>query len=667
MKILTGLLCALSCSILCQGSEIETLIEKHLTTAREVENAAEALRATQPDFADWVASQAPIHENFALSLRYDAQFEPERVPSLLADWDYLLKRMAGEVEYFRNQPDLRRGTSLNVRDFGTKADGVHDDAPAIRRAIDQALAAGISRVFLPAGRYLVGDISDKEQIVFRLKNSRNLLIEGEKGTILVTASVHSTAFLIEEGCDNIQLSNMTITSAERPYTTGRIIERRNPNILVVAIDAGMPEATAPFFKQSNSGGLLRFYDQQLGGDGKTPVAASIASHSQNPGVKKLENGLYEFTLADINDVEHIYRDGMRLVMFARNWGNQKLINSFSDHTRWHRIRVESSSSMAFLNHGGEALFMTECSTGADDTTFVCMAADGIYFYNAQLGSYIARNDIRDPGDDFLNIHSPVRPAYAHSGKIIDFAPGWLPPWSKDLYRIGLVRSTKKEQYVSEEVSILKREELTRPDGVELIRLTCDRELPPFRTLEIEGAEGGGGVDLFVFNNAQLHGTVVRDNNFRYGVSRILPAGRNWVMSNNRIYDNLGWVVLFFVAQNINHMDETFYPRNISFIGNRVESIYKSVFQFSGSHAPGNFSGAMAHFRVENNQFIITPYGDNTLPLIQVKGVDDLRFVNNTIRAAVDGVPPASWGNILVESDNRGLVFADNSVDPAFKH
>ena len=46
------------------------------------------------------------------------------------------------------------GQALDARDFGAKGDGVHDDAPALQKAID---AAQLSRrkLALPAGIYLV--------------------------------------------------------------------------------------------------------------------------------------------------------------------------------------------------------------------------------------------------------------------------------------------------------------------------------------------------------------------------------------------------------------------------------------------------------------------------------------------------------------------------------
>ena len=49
---------------------------------------------------------------------------------------------------------VRAGQALDARDFGAKGDGVHDDAPALQKAIDTAQLSR-RKLALPAGIYLV--------------------------------------------------------------------------------------------------------------------------------------------------------------------------------------------------------------------------------------------------------------------------------------------------------------------------------------------------------------------------------------------------------------------------------------------------------------------------------------------------------------------------------
>ena len=75
------------------------------------------------------------------------------------------------------------GNALDVRDFGAKGDGRHDDAPAFRKAFKEAFvrrtnnntAESTREIFIPAGRYRLGST-----LVFR----NNLVLRGEKGTVL---------------------------------------------------------------------------------------------------------------------------------------------------------------------------------------------------------------------------------------------------------------------------------------------------------------------------------------------------------------------------------------------------------------------------------------------------------------------------------------------------
>jgi hypothetical protein len=62
-----------------------------------------------------------------------------------------------ELLAFKNRSviDLLSAESVNVRNFGTKADGVTDDTAAIQAAIDYASANDSGLVFIPSGEYLV--------------------------------------------------------------------------------------------------------------------------------------------------------------------------------------------------------------------------------------------------------------------------------------------------------------------------------------------------------------------------------------------------------------------------------------------------------------------------------------------------------------------------------
>lgn len=64
-------------------------------------------------------------------------------------------KQAGTGAVSRTAQDKLREAAFSVKDFGAKGDGTTDDKAAIQATIDAAVAAGISRILLPAGTYAV--------------------------------------------------------------------------------------------------------------------------------------------------------------------------------------------------------------------------------------------------------------------------------------------------------------------------------------------------------------------------------------------------------------------------------------------------------------------------------------------------------------------------------
>jgi polygalacturonase len=76
---------------------------------------------------------------------------------------------------------LWASSSLDVRDFGAKGDGVAKDTAAIQKAIDSAAARGGGTVLLPAGRYLAGTIRMKSNVTLHLAAGATLAASPDNG------------------------------------------------------------------------------------------------------------------------------------------------------------------------------------------------------------------------------------------------------------------------------------------------------------------------------------------------------------------------------------------------------------------------------------------------------------------------------------------------------
>ncbi len=632
----------------------ELAVRRQRVTA--IREQAEALRSLQPDFADWVKHQEKIYDSFEKALRYDRKYAPERAHWILADYDFLLTMMEQEVKYFKTQPDPASTGSISVLEFGAQGDGVTDDAPAFRKAFAAAAAGPKRQVRIPAGRYL---LSPEEGVkpVFTLRGVRDVEITGEPGTVLELSTPRPTIFLLED-CENVRLRNFHVTASYQPFTTGIVKEVRNPDTLLVEMDPGMIAPTHPIFRECQSKGLVRFASQELRSDGKTPRALSIAAHYREPEVEHIDGNLYRFRFPKTEAAEKEYRPGMRMIYYARDYGNHKFSNIGSDHTRISGVSIDTSSAMAFLSRESNVFFLTDCTVKAKGHTFVATAADGVYLYNSILGGYIARNDIGDLGDDYLNVHTQIRRITRRNGRYIYLPIGIAKGLFDRMTRVGLIRRSRGDAFISAEYEIKNKSIVTHFENgkpVKRLKLELAEELPDLVTSENRQAEGKAEPDYLAFPELQLHGLVVAENRFSRGVSRILPGGRNWLLADNEIDDPLGWILFTMIESWIGHPDETFFPRNITISGNRFHSLHKSIFTFGGGFSSGQPETFPAHFFINNNRFSVESYGDNTLPLFLIRGVDHMVFTDNEIHI------PATRGELFMIEESRGVVTTPNRI------
>src|SRR3954470_2131275 len=67
------------------------------------------------------------------------------------------------------------GVTLNVKDFGAKADGKTPDRDSINKAIETAAAENGGTVYFPAGTYLTGSIQLRSNVGLHLESGAVIL------------------------------------------------------------------------------------------------------------------------------------------------------------------------------------------------------------------------------------------------------------------------------------------------------------------------------------------------------------------------------------------------------------------------------------------------------------------------------------------------------------
>ncbi len=615
--------------------------------SKQLQARAEKMGKQDGDFAAWIKCQDEIFKSLRSNIEGDLKVNPERAKSEIADWAYLLDRLETECDAVEKTPDMKSSGTLNVRDFGAKADGVTDDGPAIRKAIAAAVEGKARRVFLPTGKYLTKNEVAGDAVIFRLLKLSDLLIEGEPGTELLCENPMDVPFVIDD-CRNVRLDTLKITFINRGYSAGVIVAVNDPATLDVAIDPGMPEPTREYFHKDGFKGLCRFYSGDVRKDTGRPVASSVASHAIAPEVSHIKDNIYRFKLKDIIPVSKFYAPGMHMVYYARGYGNHCIVNQYSDRTRLNRIEISGSGAMAFLNDGGSAMFITNCRVVPENGAYVTTAADGLYFRDNTLGGYIANNEIKNIGDDFINNHNTLRPAFRQEGNILYFPTWFHGKVIERLRRLGWIRASTGEAGITAEVTVEKVEIVKGFDGSgfpELIKMTCKEALPPIITLENAKAKGHQVADMFTILENQCHGQIIVNNSFCDGLSRMLIGGRNWVFAGNRVDDSVSHPYLMNIGQELHPSwmgGEGFQPRNIIFRDNTFNSLAKSVLSFNGAFDVKAKSQPMAHFVFQNNH--VNLWNNGKSPLMVINGVDGLKVKGNAISS--DGTVDAPVFDIL---------------------
>lgn len=581
--------------------------------------ALSEIGASDPLLAEYLAAQKRILANLERAIEAD----PAQAESLTADYEYLLGRIAGEIEHARNTPAIDESKRYSVKEFGAKGDGSADDGEAIRKAIAAASAdtAGKRTVFLPRGRYLVR-CTGPETGNLKLDSLRDIRIVGERGTELLLPGPLDVAVRILN-CDNVGVKNLTLTYLKAPYTTGTVAGFPADDVIRVEIDPGMAAPTEPMFRQAQTKGLMRFHTPDVIPGSLRPLLSSVAPHQGAPDVTKADGRCYDFRVKSFTPVSKHYSKGLRVAFYARTYGNHAVNNANSSRTRLENITVNTSSAMAILNNASERPFIVNCRIEALPGSFVSTAADGIYMRNISLGGLVKGNIVRHIGDDFMNMHTYVHPAVRAAGKTLhvrgedwnrrNLAPG---------RRLGLIRTSAGETAVAKEARITAVE----PEGG-LLKLTLDAEFGPFETLE----STPGLPDMLILPDNQCHGMVVTGNRFEDGLSRFLAGGRNWLFTGNTVIDSLSHSFFMNLRPERIARDgsEFVAPRNIEIDGNRFETAAKTLFRFGGSPSGGRPTAS--HIRITGNGIDIT--GSSERPLIDIENADFVTVAGNRIDAA----------------------------------
>ncbi|MGF1678098.1 MAG: glycosyl hydrolase family 28-related protein [Candidatus Methylacidiphilales bacterium] len=215
-------------------------------------------------------------------------------------------------------PDLPGSGILNVRDFGAKGDGVSDDLPAIKAALEKALDSNgrYSRppfIYFPAGTYLISD-----SLEARIANSwsagwrAGAMFMGEQQSKVIIQLADQAPGFQDPAKPKPVIKTGSESDQPRPDGWGNRAFRHNIFNLTVDTGKGNPGASGIDFLANNRGAVrnvtIRSGDPE--GSGVTGLVMNrqwpgpglikhVTIEGFDTGIEMLHHGQYSMTFENI--------------------------------------------------------------------------------------------------------------------------------------------------------------------------------------------------------------------------------------------------------------------------------------------------------------------------------------------------------------------------------
>lgn len=135
-------------------------------------------------------------------------------------------------------PTFKGMKVFTLKRFGAKADGKHNDLPALWKATAAAVKAGGGIIRFEKNKTYRLKVErpeavKKKQYVFQLQGNKNIKFEGNGAKLVLHPE--KLAFISLEDCENIQIDHLTQTFDPQPYYQGKLL-RVDPEAMTADIE-----------------------------------------------------------------------------------------------------------------------------------------------------------------------------------------------------------------------------------------------------------------------------------------------------------------------------------------------------------------------------------------------------------------------------------------------
>jgi hypothetical protein len=357
---------------------------------------------------------------------------------------------------------------LNVKDFGAAGDGRSDDEAAIQKAIDAAIAQGAgNEVYLPAGRYVLGGRSAGPSLL-NIQKANGLTVEGEAGTVLVSAEPTKNVFGISDSA-NVTIRGMTIMH-DAPVFSGVSITAidRLSNKVTVSVEPGYAGLDSKLIKSAdlllveNDPTANAWGDHEADCAWYKPSDASVCWPPKITGRTQVSANVWELTLntspipSDLGKKAYVWGSGFNTRGFLVKRTNGLLVEDVAYYP--------GGTGGAFIlnNNTGDFTFRRFTMDVPPNSGQLIASVGGSMIFNNHITLTLDHVTIAHSWDDAINMGANFVRVYAQPAPNIlkvdgvrsaDFRPGdTLALWNWQ---------TKQEQMRAKIVSV-KRDATAKP-------------------------------------------------------------------------------------------------------------------------------------------------------------------------------------------------------------
>lgn len=522
---------------------------------------------------------------------------------------------------------------LRVSDFGARGDGVHDDGPAIRKALDAAKADGIpSTVIFENKTYRLGD-NPTAWHYFQMVGHEDLVIEGKGATLLTSEGNLSFHF---DGGRDITVRGLTLDGVKPYFTQGEVIVFDQGGFFDVKIMDGYPEPPVETFLTANKhsahgGGGRHMIVFEKGGKARNIRMSS--DHLYISNITRVSPGVFRFHVKE----DYVPRmKGMAVgnwISYASNKAHlpaaEKAAKDKSPSIyaqiaaeRVENMTIENIDIFGSLNGGIRVSDMPGDVTirkvriirKPGTRNLLSIPSDALHLMNIRGKLTLENCEIEAPGDDCLNVGTLLERVVQVSK---DDPRSMSLRTTDNRYYHYLIRAGDRLQFLDtktkRELAIATVKQVDFNPRSSIHRVVLDRGVP-----KIDPAS------VLVLNlNQMTSSCIIRNNTMRpYMRNAMLVRAQNMTIESNELDGSQGGVM----GLNFNYsMGESARLRNIRIASNTIRNFQSSGLQMTKRFRDGQGARDTRNITITNNFFQL-----GSTKAMRIRGAQNLSVERNRI-------------------------------------